>query len=65
MFGLCGVEILPRSIAQSSLVACDVNVVFNADPSSVQRTRLGRFEVAARWYDDSSIDASLRRVECD
>jgi hypothetical protein len=65
MFGLCWVEILPCSIAQSSLVACDINVVFNADPGSVERTRLGRLVVATGWYDDSSVDAGLRSVECD
>jgi hypothetical protein len=65
MLSLCWVEILPCSIAKSSLVACDVNVVFNADPGSVEGTRLGRFVVATGWYDDSSIGAGLRRVECD
>lgn len=41
-------------------MACDVNVVFTADPSSGERMWLRRFEVTARWYDDSSIGASLR-----
>ncbi|CAJ2509149.1 Uu.00g141750.m01.CDS01 [Anthostomella pinea] len=58
MFGLGRVEVYPCSIAKGGFVACDVNVVFDTDPSSIKRAFLGWLVIAARRYDDSTIDAS-------
>lgn len=44
-------------------MACDVDVVFDADPGSVERTGLGWLVIAARWHDDPSTDTSSRSVE--
>lgn len=38
VLGLCGIEINSCSIAQSDLMACDVDIVFNADLSFSERT---------------------------
>ena len=38
MFGFGGVEVNPCSVAQSGLMACDVDAIFNANPGAIKRT---------------------------
>lgn len=63
ILGLCWIEVHPCSIAQSGLVTRDIDIVFDADSSSIERTRLGWLVIAARWYNDSSTGTSTRSVE--